>query len=169
MVWTTESVKPGIYTLQSFHKESEFQSFPGYLASGTGVPGRDVDIESDLKDIYPVSKCKTYNLCKCDPCIPGCKCGCKCDVNNVVKESTSQFNPEFTRVNKGCNESSVYQPNRLEALCVNVQREDRIQSNSYIGRDTRFEMKDLAKPILKKPCNCPKKSGPHIFIDCVYE
>jgi hypothetical protein len=53
--------------------------------------------------------------------------------------------PEYTRLNKSCNVFSGITINRFHPLCEDLQQLNKIHSNSYIGTNTRLQIKDSYK------------------------
>lgn len=186
-----ESMAPGMYHLNDrTHYDSCFMQFPGYLAHNedVGILPSAVDTESELRRLnYVNSKCPEarYNPMKnckaCEKCNSGIPCGCqhcKKDPHNYTKrDCVPQLVPEFTRDRKPCNDLTSLNINRFEPLCLDLQRSNRIQSNDYIGQQTRYNMKDLTrqmrkklpKPEFKDHCDCGKVVGIHSSLKCLYE
>ena len=101
------------------------------------IPAKAVDIENDLRNqTRLLSRCpesrfdpsKVTNDNKFTSKLENCKS------NNLV--------PEYTRVNKPCNIFSGISINRFHPLCEDLQDVNKIQSNSYIGTNTRLQVKD---------------------------
>ena len=101
------------------------------------VPQASIDIESELRGhSYQVSKCPTHKFNpelanKVDFKINECK-------NNGIV-------PEYTRLNRSCGVLSGISINRFHPLCEDVQQIKKIHSNSYIGTNTRLQVKDAFK------------------------
>lgn len=167
-----ESKAPGLYRLNDrSHFDSCFMEFPGYFShtKGSGILSSAVDTESELRRLsYINSKCPEarYNPVKncsaCEKCNTGIPCGClhcKKDPHNyknnyTKKDCKPQLIPEFTRERKQCNDITSININRFEPLCLDLQKTSRIQSNEYIGKQTRYMMKDITRDIMK-----PKKKS----------
>jgi len=159
-----ESKGPGLYKLNDrTHYDSCYMKFPGYIShdENTGVLESVVDQESELRRLnYKNSKCPSqrYNPLKnckeCEKCYHGMPCGCnhcKKDPHNFLKtDCVPQLIPEFTRERKPCNDITSVNINRFEPLCFDLQNSSRIQSNEYIGQQTRYDMKDLIRKGRKK-------------------
>ena len=152
---TQESMRPGLYHLQDQINFNPCQmDFPGYNSRTFGAIS--IDIESELKTLsIKNSKCSENILfnnplinCKaCDNCNKAFPCNCAhCTTRNKSRCDT-QLIPEFTRELKSCNDITSINVNRFEVLQCNPQEIKSIQNNSYIGRQTRNEMKDLTKNI----------------------
>jgi hypothetical protein len=156
--WVTDKVyeSPNV----CFQSASPFMQNPF-----RSVPENKIDIESDLRGHkFQVSKCPTHKFDptraeKIDTQINECK------DNGLV--------PEYTRLNKSCNIFSGMTINRFHPLCEDLQQLNKIHSNSYIGTNTRLQIKDAFKqekskrePLefqkdLKTPCTVQGKP-------CVY-
>ncbi len=163
-----QSRGPGMYKLKDrVTYESCFMQFPGYLAhdENSGTLPSAVDDESELQGLnYKNSKCPSekYNpqkfTYKKDP---------------VQKDCPNQMIPEFTRERKPANGLAGININRFEPLCIDVQKNERIQSNAYIGQATRYTMKDISTSQRKKTktslCECSKIQGEHRPLECMYE
>ena len=123
------------------------------------IPANIIDAESDLRNqTRLLSRCPetrfdpTKNLnckdCKnCDSGIP-CECGhCRDRTHeNTINECNGSFRgliPNYTRIEKPCNVFSGVTINRFESLCENHQDLNNIQSNNYIGTNTRLQVKDV--------------------------
>lgn len=123
------------------------------------IPSSSVDIESDLRNqTRLLSRCnssrfdptKTHNCQDCKQCNDGLPCGCKhCketkNQNRLIDCEKSGLIPEYTRINKPCNIFSGITINRFDPLCDDLQDVTKIQSNSYIGTNTRLNIKDAFK------------------------
>lgn len=99
------------------------------------IPTEHIDIENDLRgQTRKLSKCLKTRF---DP--------------TTAKQYTSKVNecvdeklvPEYTRINKPCNIFSGISINRFHPLCDDMQTN--IQSNTYIGSNTRLQIKDAYK------------------------
>lgn len=102
------------------------------------IPIDRVDIESDLRgQTYSSSKCPTH---KFNPELQK-------PYNETLKNcnTTVEFSPEYTRLNKACNIFSGISINRFSPLCDDVQDFNKIHNNSYIGINTRLQVKDAFK------------------------
>ena len=103
------------------------------------IPSTSVDVESELRNQNRnLSRCpeQQYNPQTAKP------------VDYKLKECTSaQLVPEYTRINKPCNIFAGITINRFHPLCDEVQQLSKIQSNSYIGTNTRLQVKDTYKTI----------------------
>lgn len=120
------------------------------------IPSNKIDVESDLRNQTRIlSRCpetrfdptKLENCKKCENCNQGLPCSCKhCHdtrYENELKDcKTKGLIPAYTRVNKSCNIFSGITINRFNPLCHDLQDVNKIQSNSYIGFNTRLFVKD---------------------------
>lgn len=125
------------------------------------IPATSIDIENDLRNANrPLSRCpearfdptKLDNCKDCDKCNQGLPCGCShCQntkLNNQLKLSEAcnkGLIPQYTRVNKPCNIFSGISINRFHPLCDELQDVNKIQANTYIGSNTRLNVKDEFK------------------------
>ena len=191
-----ESKAPGLYKLNDrTHYDSCYMQFPGYLAhdENSGILDSAVDAESELRRLnYKNSKCPSErytplkNCKECKSCYSGIPCDClhcKKDPHNFTKvDCVQQLIPEFTRERKPCNDITSININRFEPLCLDLQKKAKIQSNQYIGQQTRYDMKDLTRRTRKttleegslpesskNKCICKKISGAHLPLECLYE
>lgn len=150
--WISDSVnesKNNCYVNQSPFMHNNFQSIPMEL----------VDTESDLRNqTRNLSRCpetrfdptKLNNCKNCTKCNEGLPCECKhcrqTKYENKLKDCISPFLvPDYTRVNKSCNIFSGITINRFAPLYEDLQDTNKIQSNSYIGSNTRLLVKDAFK------------------------
>lgn len=138
--------KESCYVSQSPFMHKQFQSIPINL----------IDIESDLRNqTRHLSRCpearfdptKLDNCQQCDKCNQGLPCGCShCKdakhQQKLIDCKTDFLVPSYTRVKKPCNIFSGITINRFNPLCNDVQDLNTIQSNSYIGSNTRLQVKD---------------------------
>ena len=150
--WITDDVKESkntCYIQQSPFMHNQFQS----------IPHNKVDIESDLRNQTRIlTRCpqgrfdptKLDNCKDCDKCNQGLPCSCihcrQTKYNNDLKDCfDTSLVPEYTRVNKPCNIFSGITINRFNPLIEDLQNANKIQSNSYIGTNTRLQVKDAFK------------------------
>ena len=124
------------------------------------IPGVNVDAENDLRNqTRHLSRCpstrfdptKAKNCAKCTKCNSGLPCGCshckETKYNSQMQDCKDQgLVPSYTRINKPCNIFSGITINRFHPLCEDLQDSLKIQSNSYIGANTRLNVKDAFKP-----------------------
>jgi hypothetical protein len=161
--WITDSLyehKDSCYVTASPFMHNQFRN----------IPASSIEVENDLRNQTRVlSKCpkarydptQSKNCKSCKNCDDGLPCGCKhcketkeafkladCKNNNLV--------PEYTRINKPCNIFSGISINRFHPLCEDLQDVNKIQSNSYIGTNTRLQVKDAFN---KAKEDQPKRSG----------
>ncbi len=110
-------------------------NFPGYIRQSGNAKASTVDIESSLRRLdYPNSKCaekQQFKTFKNPPTVQFCP-------------ESRQLIPEYTRDLKPCNNANLSVPDRFEPLVFQVQSIDKIQSNDYIGQNSRNFMKDYA-------------------------
>lgn len=147
--WITDNInesKNPCFVGQSPFMHNQFQSIPMNL----------VDAESDLRNqTRLLSRCpearfdptKLDNCQLCEKCNQGLPCGCThCkDTKHQQKltDCTTEFLvPSYTRVKKPCNIFSGITINRFHPLCNDLQDLNTIQSNSYIGSNTRLAVRD---------------------------
>ena len=147
--WITDSVYESqnpCFVGQSPFMHNQFQSIPTNL----------VDTESDLRNqTRHLSRCpearydptKLDNCKQCDKCNQGLPCGCthcKDTKHNqtLIDCSTDFLVPNYTRVKKPCNIFSGITINRFNPICNDPQDLHTIQSNSYIGTNTRLNIRD---------------------------
>jgi hypothetical protein len=115
------------------------------------IPSSAIDIENDLRNqTRLLSRCPSSRF---DPSkvINDNKFSSKledCKSNSLV--------PEYTRINKPCNIFSGISINRFHPLCEDLQDSNKIQSNSYIGTNTRLQVKDAFNKARQEQ---PKVSG----------
>lgn len=158
----TESVGPYNWIMDPIY-ESKSDCFvkqsPFMHNTFKNVPSSVIDTESDLRNQTRIlSRCassrfdptKLDNCKDCNQCNEGLPCGCShCKQtkyeNNLKECEKSRLIPEYTRVNKPCNIFSGITINRFDPLCDDLQDANKIQSNSYIGTNTRLEIKDAFK------------------------
>lgn len=138
------------------------------------IPASSIDIENDLMNRNRLlSRCPEtrfdptkLNNCKaCNKCNEGLPCGCihckEAKYQNKLIDSTKcdkGLIPEYTRINKPCNIFSGISINRFNILCEDLQDTAKIQSNSYIGSNTRLQVKDAFK-IQKNVSNVSNSSN----------
>lgn len=115
-----------------------------------------IDTETDLYNLNRLnSKCpsKQYspqestalNCDSCENCDQGLPCSCyHCkQQESVIPNCNKKIIPQWTKLDyrKSCNLPGIY-INRFEPLCINPQNPNRIHNNTYIGKDTRNDIKD---------------------------
>ena len=142
-----QSTLPGIYKLsdRTFFKPC-YQEFPGYNIDASYGPNlKQIDIDSEFRGLnYLNSKCPDP---KTDPIVKFRKSK---SVKTFSGECDSWFVPEYTKNHKSCESINVIQQNRFEFPLYEMK----VQSNSYIGENTRLLQKDLE---VKKEQSEPKK------------
>lgn len=146
----------------SEHKSKcDVNSTPFMHSNSKNIPSDYIDIENDLRNRNrSLSRCpgsrfdptKLDNCKSCDKCNEGLPCECiHCkDTKNQNKLIDSAacdkgLIPQYTRMNKPCNIFSGISINRFNVLCEDLQDTSKIQSNSYIGSNTRLQVKDAFK------------------------
>lgn len=137
-----ESTGPFKYITDTNVVESQESCFEGSAPFQhnpfKSIPVNNIDYESDLRG-------QTRNLSKCpihkyNPEINNQK------ANAPFNEcKTHQLVPEYTRTNKSCNILAGVTINRFHPLCEDIQSLDKIQSNTFIGTNTRLLVKDSYK------------------------
>lgn len=115
-----------------FNKLSPFSRNPSM-----SIPSSNTDIESDLRG-------QTRLLSRC----PSQKFTPKIDIEQlknqiITPDCDSKFlEPEYTRTKRPCNVLSGISINRFEFLCEDHQSLNKIHDNSFIGTNTRLQVKD---------------------------
>jgi hypothetical protein len=119
-------------------KDACFQSTSPFMQNPyKSVPSYSVDIESDLRGHhFQVSKCPTHKYNPTRSQVFNTKLN-ECTDNGLI--------PEYTRLNKSCNVFSGININRFHPLCEDFQELNKIHNNSYIGTNTRLQIKDSYK------------------------
>ncbi len=145
-------------------KEACYQAQAPFIVSNVkGISRANIDIESDLRNQTRIlSKCPssrfnptTQDYCKnCKNCDTGLPCDCThCRdkrYENELKDCTKNLASQYTRVKKPCNIFSGMNINRFHPLCDDLQDANKIQSNSYIGVNTRLQIRDKTPTPIKK-------------------
>jgi hypothetical protein len=124
-------------------KDVCFQSTSPFMQNPfRSVPQGSIDIESELRgNSYQVSKCPSH---KYNPETAQ-------QVNVKVNECKDNgLVPEYTRLNRSCDVLSGISINRFHPLCEDVQQLNKIHSNSYIGSNTRLQIKDAFREQTEK-------------------
>jgi hypothetical protein len=142
-----ESVGPGIYRLnQRTYAEYCFQEFPGYISnSNYGPLSKSIDIESEFYGLnYPNTKCGFDP--KIDPVEKFKKSQIQffknySDKKSHKKDCKETLIPIYTKNQKYCDNINTIQQNRFDYQLVPLE----IQSNSYIGENTRLLRFDKQK------------------------
>jgi hypothetical protein len=128
--WITDpiyEIKEACHVDASPFMQNEFNS----------IPPKFVDIENDLRN-------QTRRLSRC----PSSRFDPTKVVNDnkfsskLTKCKTDALNPQYTRINKPCNIFNGISINRFHPLCEDLQALNKIQSNDYIGMNTRLNVKD---------------------------
>lgn len=141
-----------------FENQSPYQHNPSRFHS---ISESIIDIESDLRNQTRIlSRCQESkfdptldkNCASCKNCNSGLPCDCNhCKQtkyqNNINDCKTKSLIPSYTRINKPCNIFSGITINRFSPLCEDIQDANKIQSNNYIGSNTRLNIKDSYKKV----------------------
>jgi hypothetical protein len=150
--WLTDDVKESksaCYVNQTPYMHKQFQS----------IPFNKIDIESDLRNqTRSLTRCpdgrfdptKLENCKDCHNCNQGLPCSCnhckQTKYENELKDcANAGLVPAYTRVNKPCNIFSGITINRFNPLVEDLTDLNKIHSNSYIGTNTRNQIKDAFK------------------------
>ena len=136
-----ESADPGKWVTDASVIESKEACFLGAAPFQhnpfKSVPSSSVDIDIELRgQTRDLSKCPSqkYNPNLAKP------------IDYQIKECADErLVPEYTRVDKPCNIFSGITINRFHPLCEDVQTIDRIHSNTFVGSNTRLQIKDTFK------------------------
>lgn len=158
-----ESTGPFKYMTEPVH-ESKADCFlnatPFQHNTFRNIPSASIDIDSDLRNqTRLLSRCpetrfdptKLDNCQKCEKCNSGLPCDCahckQTKYENKLKNCENNgLTPAYTRVKKPCNIFSGITINRFNPLFEDLQDANKIQSNSFIGTNTRLLVKDAFKP-----------------------
>lgn len=140
------------YITDSVNESNDGNKYNSYLRKARNIPSTDIDEESDLRkpqDTRDLSNWNTFQKkrnCKgCKKCEKGLPCNCEsCSKMKAAaaEVTTRDFMPEYTRLQKPCNIYSGININRFYPLYEDAQDSNNIQSNSYIGTNTRLQIKD---------------------------
>lgn len=122
-----ESMRPGEYHLRDrTHDDSCLMGYPGYLAGNKSKSVVDVDVESELHGLnYIISRFPQPRQA-----LP--------KQDKKQKKCLQQLVSENTRDLKQCNNLPHF--NRFEPVLF-LDPQKQLQSNSYIGRQTRLNKK----------------------------
>lgn len=135
--WITDAA-----TVESKDSCFLYHASPFMHNSFKSIPAETVDVESDLRNqTRPLTKCPEH----------------KFSPNNAAKSnfkwkecSDTWLVPEYTRIDKPCNIFSGITINRFHPLCDDLQDAQKIHSNTYIGSNTRLQVKDQHKEYVAK-------------------
>jgi hypothetical protein len=133
-----ESTGPFMYQTDSLVHESKEKCYLGASPFQhnpyRSIPVDSIDIESDLRGQTRIlSKCSAQQW---NPSMAK-------KVEPKLKDCVDQkLVPQYTRLNKPCNIFSGISINRFDPLYEDIQDDRKIQSNSYIGVNTRLQIKD---------------------------
>ena len=128
--WVTEPIYE--------HKDScKIDASPFMHNHFKSIPSNAVDIESELRN-------QTRLLSRCPETRfnPSKVTSDNKFTSNLENCKTQDLTPQYTRINKPCNIFSGISINRFHPLCEDLQDTNKIQSNSYIGTNTRLQVKD---------------------------
>lgn len=106
------------------------------------IPTDSIDIESDLR-----GQTRVLSKCPEDKFNPFTSKKYQYSINECKDESLV---PQYTRLNKACNIFSGITINRFSPLCDDLQDLNKIHSNTYIGTNTRLQVKDAFQKASKK-------------------
>jgi hypothetical protein len=154
------SVAPGLYRLHDRTTyDNCFMEHSGLVARNLGPLSKFIDTESNLKTLNaPLSKCPEVqyspliNCKECVNCNSGIPCGCDhCNTSrSYLKSDCNRFLiPTETRLKRATHTAATKYIDRFENLCVDVQNVERIQSNDYIGQNTRIDARDATSVMTK--------------------
>lgn len=163
-VQLSQSLAPGLYTLENLRDEHCHIESPGVLKTmESGVRGDLIDIESKLKLLHiKNTKCpeKKMNLLKSN--------------TNSFKCEKNLFITENTRDKKPCNDLSSKTKDRFHPLINDVQNPEKIHNNGYIGSNSRQLIKNKVREFhkvlrsdIKKPVECDCKLI-HTRLGCIH-
>lgn len=113
-----------------FNQNSPFSRNPSFA-----VPSSNVLIESDLRgQTRPLSRCPKLKF------MPDLNENKKLENLNECQDKFLE--PQYTRINRPCNVLSEVSINRFEHLCEDHQSLNKISDNSFIGSNTRLQIRD---------------------------
>jgi hypothetical protein len=130
-----ESTNPLKYQTETPLIQRGYVNNPGFSSDTRGVSNDKIDIESDMKNLTRQnSNCPSKQF----------PFSSLVDTSKTLenKDSDRYLSTNYTRVNRPCNILSGVNIDRFEPLCHNFQDPQTIQSNSYIGLNTRNYQKD---------------------------
>lgn len=144
--WVSDSINESpnpCFVEQSPFMHHPFQSIPAKL----------VNVESDLRNQTRIlSQCpdkhfdptKSKNCIDCKKCDQGLPCNCShCKkFKKLLRCKTDFLQTKYSRVEKPCNVFTSMSINRFTPLCHDPQNLNTIQSNNYIGTNTRLEIRN---------------------------
>jgi len=128
------------YVKTEYIKKPCFVDSPYSQTPSLSIPSSHVDKESDLRgQTRLLSKCPSQKFQQ--------------DLSekmNELNNCESKFlEPEYTRVKKPCNIFSGITINRFDPVIEDFQSLNKIQDNSYIGKNTRLEIRDTFNKLNK--------------------
>lgn len=98
------------------------------------IPAQSIDIDSELKGrTRPLSKCPSKKYLPSEKALPD---------NPITDCKDLRLVPEYTRTSRPCNILSGITIDRFETLPEPPQGLERIHNNTYIGVNTRLQLRD---------------------------
>lgn len=150
-----ESMGPFNWITDNVHKtmNCDVAQSPFQHTQLNSIPSTLVDKESDLRNqTRPFSRCPEIKYKsnskelsnQCDVYNQGFPCNC--NLCSSPKNDCNDFLlPSYTRLQKPCDVLSGISINRFDPLFLDSQDINTIHNNSYIGSNTRLEVKDAFK------------------------
>lgn len=125
-------------TDSSVNDKSCFVSFSPFMATPQhSVPSSIVDTESELR-----GQTRLLGKCTANRFDPKTAQPANADLRLCGPQTENTLLPEYTRINKPCNIFSGMSINRFHPLCEDLQDLNKIHANSYIGSNSRLDVKD---------------------------
>lgn len=124
------------YITDSLNESNEGNKYNQFLRKSRNIPSNEIDAETDIRrsqDTRNLSNWECFNKKR------------TADKKQSTEITTRDFVPEYTRLKKPCNIYSGININRFYPLFEDAQDSNNIQSNSYIGTNTRLQIKDAFK------------------------
>ena len=113
-----------------YHQTSPLLRKPSFT-----VPSSNISLENDLRgQTRPLTKCPSLKF------IPNLTENKK--LENINECQNKFLEPQYTRVKRPCNVLSEVFINRFEELCEDHQSLNKISDNSFIGSNTRLQVRD---------------------------
>jgi hypothetical protein len=166
---TNELTRPGEYQLTTHNMPECFNEKPGYFVDGYAPSSMYIDIESEFRGLnYRNTRCHTMEN---DP-IHVFR-NMKNKKTEAMIDCDPQMNTVYTKRKRTCNNVSLISQNRFDYLSKPLA----IQSNTYIGDNSRLMARDLEQkkqekldrnPKLPTKCYCGKLPESHFSNDCMY-
>jgi hypothetical protein len=156
--YVQESTGPGKWWLSQKmdYDMSKHNDHSGFMnTTNRGIPSKNVDVDSNLRTLgvynssCPENKLNPFlgETCKeCESYSPGMMCD-KCKDRLIDDTGPVQLQHMYvdTRDKRQCNNVADIHINRFESLCVDPQKLSRIQSNNFIGLDSRGTIKNIIR------------------------